>query len=193
MTWDLVQFAVKSAGRTGPSVVRMSVGKQAGKLAVLTVVPPAIAAELGWKVGTMVAVARGQGDHDGWVRFVPNAVAHGRALRPTGKSNNLRYVTPLWPWLAATVTETHTLEVVDHRIAVSVGGGGARCLDVRVPSWARITDPADGAPADKTASPAAASPPKPAPFRIGARSSAPAPRGARSMSLGAAGYPQPSV
>lgn len=187
MTWEVVEFGA-GAGRSRPFEIRLGVTRQGGKMAMVVGVPGALAKELRWAPTLAIGMNLGTGDHEGWVRLVPEAAAYARALRAMSNSQNLRYVTPMWPWLEGTITETRPPERVEHRIGVAIRAGGPVCLDVRLPDWACEADRCEMSPP-----PAAVSPPKPAPFRIGARSSEPAPRGARSMSLGAAGYPQPSV
>ena len=187
MTWEVMEVGA-GAGRGRPYEIRLGVTRQGDKMAMTVGVPGALAKELKWSPGLPIGMNRGTGDHDGWVRLVPEAAAYARALRAMSNSQNMRYVTPMWPGLEDEITETRPPERVEHRIGIATRAGGPLCLDIRLPSWARITDPLLPPPTKAPASGATGQgqPPRAStPFRIGGATDArrEPPRG-RTMSLG---------
>lgn len=141
MTWEPVKFSTRTAtGRPGAGIVRIGVGRQEGSLHMMIVLPGDVADELGWRGKDMLAMALGRGEHDGWIRLAPSSAEHGRRLRTTTKSRNLRWVSMLWPWLQGRVTDVRSLSQTDHRIGPRVTtGSGSRAmfaLDVCLPAWA---------------------------------------------------------
>lgn len=128
MTWgEPISFGRK-VGKVTTIEFRLAIVKNGEKPGMCLVIPGEQARALRWTNETAVALLPGQGEHRGWLRLVVSKDPGARRLRATGKSKNLRLVTPLWPWLEG-VTEYRPLEVVESVMHVNM-------VDVRLPEWA---------------------------------------------------------
>jgi hypothetical protein len=135
LTWGTAVGHVKDT-------LRIGIVKNGRNLGVCIVIPHAMADELEWTPETSLDLQPGEGDHHGWLRLSPSQSPGARRLRTTGKSKNLRLVTPLWPWMVNLMDETRALEVIESRVALqaSTMQFGA-VVDVRLPGWAEPERP----------------------------------------------------
>lgn len=185
MSWEIVQFGA-GAGRARSDEVRIGVTRQGGKMAIVVVVPGALTVEIGWQAKIGIGLNLGTGDHHGWVRLVPNAPTYTRAIRAMNSTKNLRYVTPMWPWLEGTIRETRPLEKVEHRIGPGPKQGAPMCIDLVLPAWARARAGSKDQPAMESPPQAPRGTALPIAMRPDAR------RHASSLTLGT-GSPQPRM
>lgn len=145
MTWGAPMSFGRAVGKVTTTEFRLAVVKNGDKLGMCLVIPGVTAKALRWTTETAVALLPGHGEHHGWLRLIESKDPGARRLRATGKSQNLRLVTPLWPWLEGRITEYRALEVVESVLHVGI-------VDLRLPAWART----HAMPGDNTADPTAA-------------------------------------
>jgi hypothetical protein len=136
MTWGEPIAFGRQVGKVTTTEFRLAVVKNGDKLGMCLVIPGVSAKALRWTTETAVALLPGQGEHHGWLRLIQSKDPGARRLRATGKSQNLRLVTPLWPWLEGRITEYRALEVVESVLHVGI-------VDLLLPAWA---EPPGGAP-----------------------------------------------
>ncbi len=136
MTWGAPLTFGRAVGKVTTTEFRMAIVKNGTTLGMCIVIPGITAKELGWTAQTSLEIQPGEGDHWGWIRLNPSQSPGARRLHTTGKSANLRFKTPMWPWLIGREQAPRPLEVVEHRLGAPNGLASAWIVDVRLPAWA---------------------------------------------------------